>query len=380
MAKSLSWKAKLTALTSLLYLAILSSHAQTSSSDITYTCRATPLETVMTVLSRQSGYDFVYSSSVVDLSKPVSLTVKHTSINEVLTLIEQQVDVSFRLHDRHIVIQSNPKPSRVVLPQRNERKIAEIQPAFKADDTPLLTSTNRTIPVKVFESQATQLENHLNKRIVELQQLLRANLPHNIPGSCLNAINFNDQYNGWYTSIGTYVGDGASGLEFQGGLKYLYGVFTPRWSATHGFYGAWGIGTSLQLKGRFSVNTMYLFSGYKDSQLIHHYRMGVPDGPDTRNTVTTRHHQVKIGLRYSFNENLSLRAGPVFNYRAIMSQSSVIPPANKPYGNIEYRPGYENPATISNTRFYATTTHFAEKWIGWDISLQYRINFYKKDY
>lgn len=364
MAKSLSWKAKLTALTSLLYLAILSSHAQTSSSDITYTCRATRLETVMTILSRQTGYDFVYSSSVVDLSKPVSLTVKNTSINEVLALIERQVDVSFRLHDRHIVIQSKPRTARAVLPQRSERKITAIQPVFKADDAPLLTSANKTIPEKVFESQATQLEDHLNKRIIELQQLLRANLPHNIPGRYLNAINFNNQYNGWYASIGTYVGDGASGLEFQGGLKYLYGVFTPRWSATHGFYGAWGIGNSLQLKGRFSINTMYMFSGYKDSQLIHHYRMGVPDGPDTRNTMTTRHHQVKLGLRYSFNENLSLRAGPVFNYRTIVSQVSSSPMHYMPYGGIESRP----------------PVRLTEKWIGWDISLQYRINFYKKDY
>jgi len=160
----------------------------------------------------------------------------------------------------------------------------------------------------------------------------------------------------------------------------LYGVFNPCWTPDHGLYGAYGIGSSLQLRGRFSLNAMYIFSGYSDSQLIHHYRMGIPDGPDTRHTEIKRQHQVKLGLRYSFNENLSLRAGPVFNYRSTVSRFSLVPPNNAIYGGIEYRPGYGTPTTISDAQSYTNTFRSAERWIGWDISLQYRINFYKKDF
>jgi hypothetical protein len=380
MARSLFFKEK-GALISLLFLSFFGSHAQApSDQSISYSCRATPLETVMNVVSKQSGYDFVYSSSIVDVSKPVSLTVKNKSIGEVLALIERQADVSFHLYDRHIVIKSNPRPAPVEMPQNKRRQMAVIQPTFRVSDSLLLTSTRKTIPLRMFDSQATQLESHLNKRIIELQQLLGANIPHNISKNYVNAINFSNRYNGWYASIGTYVGDLASGLEFQAGLKYLYGVFTPRWSAVHGFYGAYGIGNSLQLRGPFAINTMYIFSGYKDSQLVHHYRMGIPDGPDSRHSEINRHHQVKLGLRYSFNENLSLRAGPVFNYQTTVKQVSAVPSNNTTYGSIEYRPGYGNPNTGLTTLFYTNTTRVVDKWIGWDISLQYRINFYKKYY
>ncbi|MEJ0030672.1 MAG: hypothetical protein WDO15_10035 [Bacteroidota bacterium] len=174
------------------------------------------------------------------------------------------------------------------------------------------------------------------------------NVPHNIPKYYVNRINMNNRYNGWYASIGTYVSDNSSGLEFQGGLSYLYGVFNPRWAANHGFYGAYGLGNSMQLNGHFSINTMYIYSGYTDTQILHHYRTGIPDVPD-RQTEIKRNHQVKLALRYSFNENLSLRAGPVFNYQNTINESSHMP-----------------------------TFHFSQKWVGWDISLQYRVNFYKR--
>ena len=370
MGRSLFWKEKV-ALISLLFLSVFNSRAQTfSTENITYTCRAARLETVMSFLSKQSGYDFIYSKGIVDVSKPISLTVKDKSINEVLALIERQADVSFKLHERHIVIKSNPKPVSVVLPQRKARQLIAIEPAFESNDSMLITSTSRTIPTRIFDSQATQLEKNLNKRITELQQLLGANVPHNIPKYYVNRINFNNRYNGWYASIGTYVSDNASGLEFQAGLRYLYGVFTPRWSAQHGFYGAYGVGNSLRLSGHFSINTMYVFSGYTDNWIIHHPRIpGYPDRPDTRETDIKRHHQVKLALRYSFNENLSLRAGPVFNY-----QNKI----HKDDDNIEYRQSGNGNSTYLITN-QPGITHFSQRWIGWEMSLQYRINFYKKN-
>jgi hypothetical protein len=368
MAKSLFWKEKV-ALTSLLFLLVFNSHAQTSSSkNISYTCRATELEAVINVLSRQSGYDFVYSSSIIDVSKPISLTVKDKSINEVLRLIEPQADVLFKIHDRHIVIKSNPKPIAIILPQ--QRQAVNIRPAFATNDNAeipgagLLTSTSRAIPMRMFESQATQLENHLNKRIIELQQLLGANMPHSIPKYYVNRINISNRYKGWYVSLGTYVNDNASGLELQAGVRYLYGVFVPRWSADHGFYGAYGIGSSIQVAGGFSINAMYVYSGYTNTDIVHHSGKAGSAWLDSRDTEVRRHHQVKLALRYAFNENLSLRAGPVFNYRSTFNQLSPILSPNIPYGIFEYQ----------------RPTRVTDRWVGAEIALQYRINFYKKDY
>ncbi|MEI9919905.1 MAG: STN domain-containing protein [Bacteroidota bacterium] len=354
MARSLFLKEKVAALTSLLILLAFTTHAQSSSSqNITYTCRATQLETVLNSLSKQSGYDFIYSKSIVDVTKPVSLNVKNKSINEVLSLIERQANISFKLHDRHIVIKSNPKPAPVI--QRpDEKAIASIKPmpALESNDSLLLTSNSRTIPVRAFDSQARQLESNLNRRILELQQLLGVNVPHNIPKYYVNRINFDNRHKGWFAAIGTYVSDNASGVEFQGGLSYVYGVFTPRWAIDHGFYGAYGIGNTLQLSGHFSINSMYVYSGYTATQVLHKV---------VRQNEVRHQHQVKFALRYSFSENLSLRAGPVFNYQVKTINKAPLNPSP-----LDYR---RDP-----------TLRFTNQWIGWELSLQYRINFYKREY
>ena len=359
------------ALSSLLLLFIVPSYAQSpSSQNITVDFHATRLETVINALAKQSGYNFTYSKSIVDVSKLVSIKATNKPITEVLALIERQSDVSFKLHDRHIVIKSNPKPAPITQRQL-EKQVASIEttPVLESTDDLLLTSNTTTVPEKVFESQATQLENKLNKRIIELQQLLGVNVPHNIPTYYVNRMNLENRYKGWYASIGTYVSDNSSGLEFQGGLSYVYGVFNPRWSVDHGFYGAYGVGNTLNIAGRFSINTMYLFSGYTDTKLFHAPpKSGLPDNQITE---TKRLHQVKVGLRYSFTENLSLRAGPVFNY-----QSNIY----KTQGGIEIQQTSLYSGNRSTTRIYEATDHFAHRWIGWDISLQYRINFYKRDY
>jgi hypothetical protein len=367
MARSLFLKEKV-AVSSLLLLLIVTAYAQSPSQNITFSCHATRLETVISSLAGQSGYDFLYSKSIVDVSKLVSITATNRPINEVLAMIERQAGVSFKVHDRHIVIRSNPKPAQAVIERRAEKTIATInaKPVFESNDSLLLTSNTRSIPMRMFDSQATQLETNLNKRIAEIQQLLGVNVPHNIPKYYVNRINVNNRYNGWYTSIGTYVSDNASGLEFQGGLSYLYGIFIPRWSVDHGFYGAYGIGNSMNVVGRFSINTMYVYSGYTNTEIIHHNRM---PGPDTRLTETKHHHQVKLALRYSFNENLSLRAGPVFNY-----QNNIY----KQQGGIEYQVGPGNSLYPSTATAFPNVTHNVDKWLGWDISLQYRINFYKR--
>ncbi|MEJ0030671.1 MAG: STN domain-containing protein [Bacteroidota bacterium] len=106
-------------------------------------------------LAKQSGYDFLYSKNIVDVSKLVSINIKNRPINEALTMIERQVNVSFRMHDRHIVIKSNPKPVTII--QQPEKQVANIEtkPVLESADNLLLTSNPTTIPEKVFESQAT---------------------------------------------------------------------------------------------------------------------------------------------------------------------------------------------------------------------------------
>src|SRR3954462_1803880 len=108
MARTIHWKEATVALNILFCFALLSASAQTQSSisNINYSCRAEKLESVIEHLSKTSGYDFIYSRDLVDISKAISLNVKNQSINEVLALIEKQVNVSFKLKDRHIIVKN----------------------------------------------------------------------------------------------------------------------------------------------------------------------------------------------------------------------------------------------------------------------------------
>ena len=385
MARSLFWKEKV-ALSILLLLFVASALAQTSSSStITYTCRVTRLETVIDFLSKKTGYDFIYSRNLVDLSRPVSITVNNKPINDVLILIERQADVSFMLRDHHIIVKSNPRPAPVITQSTTARQLTRVEqpPSFKSNDSLLITSVSRHIPTKTFESQALLLESHLEKRINELQKLLGPNVPRNIPRYYVNRINFNNRYKSWYAAVGSYVGDGSAGLELQAGLPYLYAVFTPRWSAEHGFYGAYGVGNSFALTGNFSFNTVYMYSTRSKTESVYPLATRMQAGPEFRHVEAERQHQVKLLLQYALSKNISVRVGPVLNYRNTVNQTSIVSPAMSE--SFMYRQlgtattgsptfGYQNGPFISPSK----TTRLFETWVGWDASIQYRINFFDR--
>jgi hypothetical protein len=379
MARSLFCKEKVALSALLLLLPIFIAQAQTGTDKITYSCRATRLETVIDVLSKQTGYDFIYSRSLVDVSKAVSINVKEKSLQEVLGQIERQANVTFKLKDRHIIVKGNAKPS-VVTPEtivaRHSVGSMEL-PRLKINDGPLLTSTNRSFRLRPIESEATILENRLDKRIGELQSLLGPNVPRSIPQYYISQMNFNNRHRNVYVAVGSYVNDKSAGIELQAGLPYAYAVFHPMWSATKGFNPSYGVGNSFNLTGNFTFNTIYMYSSYSKTETV--YSLAAPReqaGPELRQAENERQHEIKFLVQYSFSKTLSVRVGPVLNYRSVQTQLSFVSPnmpetmtINHPYGSV----GYQTSKFSSTTK----TTRYTESWVGWDASVIYRINFYE---
>lgn len=394
MARSIHWKEKV-ALDVLLPSAIFiltlinipaaaqpEADRSNNSTRITYSCHSARLEAVMDYLARNTGYDFIYSRNIIDVSKTISLAVSDKSIADVLLLIERQANITFKIQDRHIIVKSNPKPPLVASRVPTERKALKVtSPSFTSSDSVLLTSTSRTISIQPHESHTLVLQHQLDRRIHELQSLLGPGVPRHISPFDISQVNFNNRHRGWYASVGTYFSENRSGLELQAGLPYLYAVFTPKWAFDQGFTGGYGVGSSVNLVGNFSFNTIYLYSGKTKTESV--YPFGPPMtqmGPELRTTESVRHHQVKFSVRYSFSKNLSFRAGPVLNYRNTLRQASFISPNSYPEvtyygqnsgnGTLTYRNGQAIPAT--------TITRTFESWIGWDASLSYRINFFQR--
>jgi hypothetical protein len=389
MARSLRWKEKV-ALNVLLPSAIfiltlinVSDVLAQRPIGITYTCSATRLEFVIEHLSKKTGYDFIYSRNLIDISRPVSLTVRNKSIIEVLSLIERQVNVSFKLQDRHIIVKNNPH-GVIAVSNPAERRTAKIEtPSFKSTDSLLTSSLGRNISVVPRENHTEILRDHFDKRINELQALLGPGVPKNIPPFYINQINFNNRHMGWFGAIGTYVGDHGSGLELQAGLPYAYVVFHPKWSFTDGFNGAYGVGSSFNLAGNFSFNGIYMYSGKTTTETAHLMSPpNMPMGPEFRRYEVVRLHQIKMAVQYAFSKTLSIRVGPVLNYRNTARQFSV---TTNSYSEMNY--SYRQAvAGDKYTIAYQTGNQvvsaspilrFSESWIGWDASLIYRINFFR---
>lgn len=373
MARSLRWKATV-ALNILLCFLLIDAFAQSNSiKTITYTCRAQRLESVIEYLSKNSGYDFIYSRDLVDVSRPVSLTVKDKSINEVLTLIEKQVNVSFRIKDHHVILKSVsniPKAPAATKP-------IPVVPTFESTDSLLITSISKNIPVAPVESHAKMLQVHLDKKISEVQKLLGSRVPRNIPNIYLSQINFNNRYRSWFASVGTHFGDNHTGLELQAGLNYLYAVVQPRWTPGEGFCPAYGAGNSFNLVGNFSFNTIYLYSIKNRTEVSYPFANPIlGTGPAVTRINSVRQHQIKMLVQYSFSNNFSVRIGPVLNYRTELNDVGITNTNATPEVNTSY--GFASPAVRTVHVNRASKSRFFESWIGWDAAVQYRINFHNR--
>lgn len=381
MARSLFWKEKvaISALVVFLFCIQPAISQPAHPPSITYSCRNAPLESVIEFLSRSSRYHFIYSRDMIDVTRQVSLTVSNKALEDVLKLIGKQAGVSFKVQDRHIIVKANPKAAPlVVATQPVTPRTFVSPPAFKAADGPLISSASKNIPLTPSISTKSILENRLQRRIDELQEMLGPNVPRDIPRMYVNRINFNTRHIGWFASVGTVVNDYSSGLELQGGVRPLYGIVHPRWSARQGFYGIYGIGNSFTLMRNFSFSTIYMYSGNKQSNTFYPYSLpGAQASPEFQLTRTTRHHQVKFALQYAMSRNVTFRLGPVLNYKTTVTE--LLPVAVNPIyeGTFTYRlPGTQASQVIyQGGQFTSNTFRRTQSWLGWEGAVSYRINF-----
>jgi hypothetical protein len=380
MAKSLFLTEKV--VLSILLVFFLSFHTALSQitprASITYNFRDTSLESVFEYLAGTSGYNFIYSSTRIDIARPVTLTIKGQSIEEVLVLIGKQANVSFRIQDRHVIVKAAPqtvvvKPDAVVKPPSTSDNH---RPSLRSIDSPLITSVSKGIPPRSIISNTSVLQSKLDRRISELQALLGPSVPRNIPPIYINRINYNNRSHGWFASIGAYMNDRSTGLEFQAGLRYLYAVVQPRWSVERGVYGVYGLGNSFRLMRDFSFNTMYMFSGYTTNERVYPYNSPALLAPEFQLTQTFRHHQVKLAMQYAMSNNVTFRFGPVLNYQTTLTDLYPVSVATSYETGFVYRHADSQAAVVyQNGQYFAKRSRTTLSWLGWEGSIAYRLNF-----
>lgn len=99
---------KLTTL--LLLLAIMQVSASTYAQKVSLNVKNSPLSSVLDQISDQTGYNFFYSNSAFNDTRPVSVNVKNAELNDVLQQIFAGQSLGFTIQDKNVVIKEKEKP------------------------------------------------------------------------------------------------------------------------------------------------------------------------------------------------------------------------------------------------------------------------------
>lgn len=99
---------KLTAL--ILLSACLTASATGHSQQVTLTVKDAPLEKVFTEIRKQTGYDFVYKSDVLELASKVSVSVRNVSLQQVLDLCFKDQPLTYKIFQNFIAVKSKDDP------------------------------------------------------------------------------------------------------------------------------------------------------------------------------------------------------------------------------------------------------------------------------
>ncbi len=100
---------KLTAI--ILLSACLTVSAKTHSQNVTLTVKDAPLEKVFTEIKRQTGYDFVYRTELLENTPKVNLSVNGASLQDVLDLCFKNQSLSYKIFQGFIAVKSKDEPA-----------------------------------------------------------------------------------------------------------------------------------------------------------------------------------------------------------------------------------------------------------------------------
>lgn len=130
-------------------LVILQARAESYAQKITLSEQNVSLEKVLLKIRAQSGYDFLYSSSLIKQAKAVSINVKDASLNEVLELSFNNQPFTYTIEEKAVVVKKrnsqllHPPPPIVVKGKVIDDTGTPLpQVTVKIKGSSLMTSTN----------------------------------------------------------------------------------------------------------------------------------------------------------------------------------------------------------------------------------------------
>lgn len=109
--------------TFLLLFAIMQVSAMTYAQKVSLKVKNSPLSNVLDQISDQTGYNFFYSNSTLNDTKPVSLSVKNMELSDVLEQLFADESLGFTIQEKTVVIKEKER-------SLTDNSKAQVKPAF----------------------------------------------------------------------------------------------------------------------------------------------------------------------------------------------------------------------------------------------------------
>ncbi len=325
-------------------------------------------EDVLEQLTLQTKIHFIYSSSIVNLDKPVTLIARQQSLNSVLSELSSQMNVSFKRQGDYFVVKRNIAKSNFTMVQP---KLANSEDL--GDEETTLEESNlqasRLGPFS-FTSYENDRDAEITKDLLNFGDRLKLRY---YPLSPKVSINSPRQKN-WFASAGLFINDYGAGVELQGGIQLLHAIVNASALGDGVYRFGYGLGTGILLKPGVTANLAYTFASLNREEI---------DTWHNQYQTTSHHHHIRFMANVSLSTHFSIRFGPTFNI--LKTSYKYVPEPSSSTIAIRYRQAPTQPY-LSPTQGYSRTLNYqapvapvdyetANSWVGFELGVAYRVNF-----
>jgi hypothetical protein len=325
-------------------------------------------EDVLEQLTLQTKMHFIYSSSIVNLDKTVTLIARQQSLNSVLNELSSQMNVSFKRQGDYFVVKRNITKSSFAIVQpklANSEEVEDDEAAIGESDL----QASRFDPYS-FTSYENDRDAEITKDLLNFSDRLKLKY---YPLSPKVSINSPRQKN-WFASAGLFINDYGAGVELQGGIQLLHAVVNASALGDGVYRFGYGLGTGILLKPGVTANLAYTFASLNREEI---------DTWHNQYLTTSHHHHIRFMANVSLSSHFSIRFGPTFNILRT-SYKYVREPSSSTTA-IRYRQA-PTQQYLSPTQGYSGTIHYqapvapmdyetANSWVGFELGVAYRVNF-----
>ena len=325
-------------------------------------------EDVLEQLTLQTRMHFIYSSSIVNLDKPVTLIARQQSLKNVLDELSSQMNVSFKRQGDYFIVKRNIAKSTFTIVQPKLANSEDLE-----DEEVVLKEINlqasRFDPYS-FTSDENNRDAEITKDLLNFGDGLK--LKYSPLSSTVN-INSPRQKN-WFASGGLFINDYGAGVELQSGIQLLHAVVNVSALGDGVYRFGYGLGTGIPLKPGVTANLAYTFASLNREET---------DTWHNQYETTSRHHQIRFMANVALSTHFSIRFGPTFN--VLKTSYEYVPESSSSTVTVRYRQTPTQPY-LSPTSGYTRTIHAqapvspvnyetANSWVGFELGVAYRVNF-----